>query len=59
MCFYGCANRDRYCEDSNESITVPMTENNYIYAKPFAKSKAVQQSKQGKIGVYEYNYLVS
>lgn len=53
MCFYGCANRDRYCEDENSTTDIPS------YVKPFDKESAVQLSKQGATGIYVYNGIMT
>lgn len=53
MCFYGCANRDRYCENETSKTDIPS------YAKPFDKEKAVKLSEQGSTSVYTYNRIVT
>lgn len=53
MCFYGCANRDRYCEDEKSETEITS------YVKPFDKGKAVKISEQGATGIYVYNRIMT
>lgn len=53
MCFYGCANRDRYCENETSETDMPS------YVKPFDKEKAIELSEQGATGVYTYNRIMT
>lgn len=53
MCFYGCANRDRYCENETSETDMPS------YVKPFDKEKAIELSEQGATGIYTYNRIMT
>lgn len=53
MCFYSCANRDRYCAEESSETDMPS------YVKPFDKEKAIKLSEQGATGIYTYNRIMT